>query len=749
MKNNKIGKIAIKTPKIKRSQLNLAHDVSTSAGWGDVQPTTCKLIIPKSSGTIQSKCLVRLAPMVAPTFGRVKAKEYHTLVPISDLSRNAAALLAQSQLAKGTNVFTPENLPFMTLGFLSRYCLIGSTVTAYREAFGNNDTSMRTVQFRPTNETRQLDYASQLDLSTYFFDDYHSTEFPGYVGGVLDLDIMTRDWALNMGISQQLYAGNLKIPVRNRGQRSFFGTWTRQVAKPSGVEDEEYEDVVPLDKADLCYTFQHNGHMWTFAFRLSSFGKRLRKAIIGAGYQINLTSTAKVCFLQLFAVWKAWFDLFGLTLFDNYETTNLSALKEFMDFHNVTNLDGFFNRSEFVRFICDLGNMWYTDGQDVVSAHMPSTAISPSFGLSRQFIDVDGGANITEVDNPMGQQENGHSFINNIEHGQLDAEYLMKLYRWVNRNTVAGKAIEKVLRAQGLGDYVDSCKSNFIGYHEEMVQVFDVVAQADTFKDGSGSLLGEYGGRGLKIYETRKNSFTTDEYCFQVSLFTIVPESGYMQAIDPSVYAIDKMSLFNPDFDGLGMEANRKTIVCGAENWTSEASFDDGKKLDDNFGFVPRYTGLKIGHNVTNGDFSLRGTRDAYLPYTLDKFIDVGERLVNKVDVGTAGDVEVFETIRTVTPKTVPTSGNPYRFPTRWPWLGNFNRIFANVGEPLDRMFYLRLHDNYEEQSATWEFLVNLYDNFMVHEIVNLQVYSPCKSIEESYETYDEHEQPNARIEKA
>ena len=73
------------------------------------------------------------------------------------------------------------------------------------------------------------------------------------------------------------------------------------VAKPSGVEDEEFEDVVPLDKADLCYTCQINGTTWNFAFRLSSFGKRLRKAIIGCGYQVNLNSGAKVNLLPLFA----------------------------------------------------------------------------------------------------------------------------------------------------------------------------------------------------------------------------------------------------------------------------------------------------------------------------------------------------------------------------------------------------------------------------------------------------------------
>lgn len=760
MKNNLFKKIAIKVSNLRKTQLNFAHDVSTTAGFGELQQTTCKLVMPNSNGTTQSKTLVRFAPMVAPTFGRVRSKEYHTLVPVSDLSKNIPALLAQGRVARGSNIFEPQFLPHMTLGYLSRYCLVGAEVSMYRQyGDGGDDNALSTYFIGSSEAGADTMHGQNSWIDDYIQENAHSVEFSGFVGTLMNVDFFTRDWAISkVHQTQQDYRGTLWIPIRNKNAKTLFGVGSREVVRhTSGGQDvvvtEYYEHSVPLESADLLYSFRHNGIWYTLAFRLSSFGKRLRKAIVGAGYQVNLSSTAPVEIMSLFATWKAYFDLFGLTQYDNYEVTNLAQVTTHMDFHNITNFDSLFNESAFCRFMVDLGNMWYTDAQDFVSAHQKSTAISPSFGLSRQFIDVTGGpntANVSEVDNSDGSDENGHSFINNVIHGELDAEYLKRLYVWCNRNTVAGKAIEKVLRAQNLGKYVDSCKSNFIGYHEELLPVMDVVSTADTMTEaGKGSLLGEYGGRGLKVFESGKNSYSVDEYAFRVSLFTIVPDAGYLQSIDPSKYAIDKLSLYNPDFDGLGMEATRKTLVCGAENWSSESSFEDNANMDDNFGFVPRYSALKVGHSVANGDFTLRGVRDVYLPYTLDKFIDVGERGISEITPSGAQGVKVFATQRQITPKMIPNASNAWRYPTRYPWLGNFRRIFANVGEPLDPLFYKRLHDDNTEQSATWEFLVNLYDCFIVHEIVNEQCYSPCKPIEECFGTFDDEEKPNARIEKA
>ena len=53
-KNNMLGKIAMSIKNIGKSRLNLTHDVSTTSAFGDMQATTCKLIIPNSNGVTKS-----------------------------------------------------------------------------------------------------------------------------------------------------------------------------------------------------------------------------------------------------------------------------------------------------------------------------------------------------------------------------------------------------------------------------------------------------------------------------------------------------------------------------------------------------------------------------------------------------------------------------------------------------------------------------------------------------------------------
>lgn len=757
-KNNLLGKIAMSIKNIGKSRLNLTHDVSTTSGFGDMQATTCKLLIPNSNGVTKSRSLVRFGTMVAPTFGRIKSKEYHMLVPLSDLFTNFAFMLAQSKRASGLNqsVLSPDKAPNMTLGLLSRYCLIGAEVEIYRHL--TVDTERATLVVRSTSvagaenemNTVRSNFGGNFD-NIIKLNQHGSGAFTGYRGTLFNLGAITSAWAHANNIegwdtdNQQIW-----IPCRNKDLDSLFGIRVEKGLNQQGqLTDIKTLGHIPLEKGSLNLTVDIGGNVYTFVFRLSSYGKRFRKAIISAGKQIDLTSLEHVEVVSLCAIYKAYFDLFGLTLYENYEVTPLYQFCRWVDLFNRSNLDRFFTTDEVFKFMLCLGKMWYTDAQDIVSAHVPSTAISPSLGLGSSFIDVSGtGANITEVDNQQGLNVNGHAFINAVEHGQLDANYLMRLYPWMNKNTVAGAAVEKRLRAQNLGDFVDSCKSNFIGYHEETMQIFDVVSTSDTFKDGEGSMLGEYGGRGLKIYDSGTNKFSTKEYCYQVSLFTIVPEAGYLQAIDPSSYAIKKTDMLLADFDGVGMEASRKSIVCGARNWSSQCDNGNFGNMDENFGFIPRGSHLKLSHNIANGDITLRDTRDAYLPYTVDKFIDIGERTVTAV--GSMAGYDLVQVERELEPLEIPHASLHYRYPCRYPWMGNFTRIFAYQGEERDREFYKELLSSPVSGAMSWEYCSNSYDNFIVHMIVDLQVWSPCKAIEESFETFIEgEEKPNASMEKA
>lgn len=753
MKNNILGKIKMSLDNRHKARLSLSHDVSTTASFGDLQPTCCKLVLPNSNGHVSAKTLVRFGTMLAPTFGRIKAKEYHTLVKMSDLFYNFPFLMAQSQRLNANGaVLNVTEVPNLALGLLSRYCLIGAELTVYVHT--STDASNKTVIYVPKDVNNARNNGSnnnnvQTDIGAFFQNRTDTGSFNGYSGFMFDVGAFTQAWgeANSVWTSQ---AHNFWIPIKNVDFDGVFGIKKESVLDGNGQPlTVETLKQVPLDKSSICITTEINGRTYTFAFRLGSFGKRMRKQIVATGHQINMTSTAPVHLLGLFADWKAYFDLFAVTLYTSFEVSPLYRFLQWIDQNNYTNLAFAFGWPQLTNFIVELGRMWYTDQQDVISAHVTSTAISPSLGLGSDFIDVDGVAHITEVDNQNGTQVNGHAFIDAVEHGQLDAEYLLRCYKWMNQNTVAGRAVEKRLRAQNLGKYVDQMKSNFIGYHEEQMDIFDVVSQSDTYDSATntGSMLGEYGGRGLKVYKTKDMSWETDEYAFRVSLLTIVPEAGYLQSIDPSCYCIKKTDFMLDMIDGLGMEASRKTLVCGAENWSSQVAYVAAGSMDDTFGLIPRGTHLKLAHNIANGDFTLRDTRDGYLRYTMDRFIDVGERTCKTVL--DQNSYKLVEATRELMPSEVAHASPIYRYPCRYPWMGNFARIFAYQGEPRDDDFYLQLASDPESEALKWELLNNEYDNFIVHSMYNEPYFAPCKPIEETFGTIGDDEKPNASMEKA
>ena len=101
MKTNKLKKIPVPKSGFKRSRFNWSHDVNTTFSWGEVQPTQCKLLIPNSKTTLSTQSLIRLAPMVAPTFGRVRYKTYNQFVKLAEIFPNWDALMAQEPKSTG------------------------------------------------------------------------------------------------------------------------------------------------------------------------------------------------------------------------------------------------------------------------------------------------------------------------------------------------------------------------------------------------------------------------------------------------------------------------------------------------------------------------------------------------------------------------------------------------------------------------------------------------------------------------
>lgn len=741
MKNNKISEITMSGSKRKRSLFNLSHDSNTTFGFGEIQPLICHPMLADSKMVVGLESRVLLAAMNVPTFGRLKLKTYSQFVPAVDLLDSFNELMAGTRYTYGNTTYVPKRVPSMWLGVLSSMCLAGADCSIYF----NVSNGTRQAWVCPTStefaNTYQAAFNDQFPNAFNSSQTYSSEWFDGKTFATLDLKCCLGDNYIpdDSGV---LFQHSIPIAAVS---------FSDMLAK--GTVGSLYPQV-QLDSADYVVqrTFTYNGNTYrvAFAYRLNAFGKRIRKMIIGAGYQINLNSLQTVSLLPLMASYKAYFDLFNLPQWTNFEDTYLRKFVVHYLANPLTNVitSNTTHFKLFTQWMTEVGSCWYTSPQDYVSAHTTNVkAQTTSFSID-SFYDINGSSGGTDGNVPSSANShiaagytNGEGsftdpsarMVNSI-HGQLDSELLKRLYKWTNRNSVIGQRVAALLRAQGLGDYVDECKSNYIGSWDVSLDLGMVVSQSDSYQAATeqGKTLGAFGGKGIGYDEMQKPLvYETKEFGYWITLAVVVPDSGFGQAIDPSVYSVDKESFYNPEFDALGVEASPKLNVVTSEVMTTAKDdvVADGT-LDAPFGYVPRYSGLKVINNKQNGDFSLHSLKENYPPFCLDKMLYVNELENGSVAEISAG-VQVSNDKPTFTPNAVPLAGNVWRYPTRYGWLGNFDRIFALVGV------------NSRNKYSVWtdiqqEVYVPQYDNFLCQSIFNIRYFAPMLPIEDSYETHDD-----------
>lgn len=748
--NQQLGTIATQTAFKARSRFNLDHDYNTTLTFGETQPSFIREMIPGSKIEVKTNSLVRLAPMPAPTFGRMKIENRSHFIPLSSLVKHFQdSFLTQTLVSEGSKTFIVEKLPHIQLSRLCWYILTGARCTIYKTVALDESYQTQTVKgFNVSDnasKTELENLLSSLQTGQYFTPSRGTTAPIGEYGEDFIQIVPERLFNIDDNLSSPL---DLKIcttiPLANRNLSSLaYGLNKYSETVDTTGENDFAFGAVYLNSADYVHTVtRSNGDVIHFAFRLSNFGKRLRKILIGLGYQIDFRATNEVSILPLFAYYKAYFDSFGLTLYQNYLHTNAAKCLTHFDYTNFASFDDYNDtlpRQIFRNFIYDLGNCFATAPQDYVSSHMQQTAVSPSAHGALSFIDTDpNNIPIIHGDSSDGKLLengviNGHAYINNVIHSHLDSEYLKKLYKWTNRNTIAGKRIREILISQGFGDWVDKQKTFFIGQDEQRIEIMEISATADTTQIG-GSSLGEWAGKGRSEKQSKKHFYETDEHGYFITISTLVPEGGYTQALSDHVNELQKFDFYNPEFDSMGYDASRfSETVCGSQNWTQHGSNEDDStsSLTETFGFKPRYLEKKVHFNKMNGDFNLRSTRNSYFPYTLDKLLDVGEREVTETE--RVSNNPLFFVKKLFPLSEIPSAGDVWRYYYRYAWLSNFNRIFVNGGA----IQYFPQGNGVDYVSQEMEAVQA--DNFLLHQYNEVTYYAPMLSISHSYETTDDY----------
>lgn len=652
----------------KRYTHDMSFDNNTTLGFGVCQPLFCQLLNDNDKLAGNIRQLVRLAPLPVPSFGRMRLVNKLRFVQMTDICPYYEALLSGAYVNTSDLNYLPKEVLTSTVQVLTQMVLQYSVIDYFKV-----DSSSSTTKYVYQN----ISTPSVLNEAIRVF---HQA-----VGDQSDLSAAIPD--------PRPHVGNVD----------------------TAISPDSADYLITTDTAFICC-------------RLTERGKRLRNVFIGLGYALDVSCSDSVSLLPLFAYYKAWYDCYAPSRDTQWNQTNAFILIDACFQRYLTTLESFTTAqgsSEKVQkavfgFFEDLANTWYVAKDDYVSAHRLNAVSSntDNFGDIQSKIPSDN--NLTTL---QGVQYNGNGFVPKANVAtDFALQTLMRISKFINKDTVIGKKVSTWLKAHFGADVASSFFKDSVSLSDVVVScnINDVFSTADTTSnDGSGEQLGSYAGKGLGFGDG-SFSFTAPTFGYFVVVSCLVPDSKYFQGVDPTLFGVDRFTLPNADFDALSYEITPSSFLCAHND-----IFISGQKSTSNkgFGFVPRYSGFKTRRNIVNGDMSRRGTIASYSPYYLDKILTENAIHSEKNADGSYSFVAVNNPL--------PVASEVWRYPTRYPWLGNFNRIFYNSGNDV--------FDDASSGDAANDFTTTpVDDNFIVQSVISMKLTNALKPIAMSYDVYDD-----------
>lgn len=660
---------------------NLSFDNNTTMDFGFLQPLLSQYMLPNSTIKVDSKQLVRLAPMPTPSFARMYLQNYARFVKMTDVVPYYESLLSGISFTTPSGVSVkPVQMPVTTNAFLLWNVLCLSACSVYKLVSGSSK------EWTPKVIT----------------------------GG--DTGVFSNYLAIRLGFSN---------PVLSDFQPDF-------------IQDKE-NMVGPLQSDYIVELTGDDENTYLFCFLFSSRAKRLRKQFIGLGYSLNGEDNKLVSIAPLLAYYKAYYDYFGLTRDVQFEQTNCFKIIGYIWEYNVNfypfddGLDSSFMKS-FVLFLRDFLNLYYTDASSYIAAHrsLPMNDAAerlPAVNTSVYSL-VDYASNYT----PGYIRPNNFGVPNNIGNPPLSTwlsiDLLRRLSRFVSKDSVIGKRLTDWVKVHYGSDVsFDLFKDSFnISEWRTAIDIDDVFSTSETADVGNankGDYLGAYAGKGIGF---GKGGFTfkapTHGFVFVMSC--IIPITNIFQGNDPTLYAIDNDTIPHPEFDALGYEFTPKGVFM-SDNFLL-SSTDDLGLTKKGFGWVPRYTGFKVKKNIVNGDMCCGYFKRDLLPYFNDRLIVSHSGIYEELkDVqGNPKDNFNFSIIT----NSVPSASTSWQQICKYGFLTNYNRLFYNSKADNDLGFNKFDAFSYSDYGE--------FDNFITQTVFNVRVTNWLKPVQNSYDTVDE-----------
>lgn len=494
-----------------------------------------------------------------------------------------------------------------------------------------------------------------------------------------------------------------------------FGKKVSQV--PQSLILKSKENYVSFDGADYIVSLDD----YHFAcFRYSQPMRNLRSVFIGLGYGLDITNSRSVSILPLLCFYKAYFDTYAPKRQQAWTDTHCFAFIQHIEDNYKVDFTGKGpNFEPFYSLLTDIRDCYFVSPDDFVSVHRAQ----PVIDAAEKTVNV-----IDSTTTPH------YTSIPAATPGQLDNTILAaikRLSRYVNKDSVIGTKMTDWLRIHYGADVANSLYKDVyqVGTFTFPLNVKDIFATADTAvtvgaNKGDGEFLGAYAGLGLGDGQSHFKFHSPHAGYFFI-LSSIVPVSGYNQGDQADLYLLDNDTIPNPDFDALGYELSPMSMFVD-HNSISIPGETPKPFANEAFGYVPRYSSLKVRRNIANGDISRRGTIASLSPYHLDRNITTSVVTALKKDVTDKVQYNVSKTTH-----LPPAASEQWRYLCKYPFLGNFNRIFHNSGN-APQPEYIGSHQDF--------FSAPVDDNFIVQSLFEVTVTDFLKPLSESWDTIDEND---------
>lgn len=672
----KIGNVSFGTSYKKGYTHDLPFDINTTCDFGSVQPVLCQYMEKDDKFSFKCHQLVRLATTINPTFGIIHSRFDSRFVNMCDVYPAYDALVSHTSIKTDQRNYVPSSLPMITNNrlllflFNTRYC----RMTVYR--------------------------ATHVSGSTHEFDSSY-----------------------DLGDVGQLYLTALQGAAYHIFGAALGSTLNQNIAGYLYNHTPDSRNPVAPGEADYYLHYSIAEGEFVMCVRFNNAGRKLRKILVGLGYSLEYSDFVPLSMCPILAFYKAWFDQYAVQRYVNWHD---SPFYEFINHVYNTGVwdftfsgDSFTSDDEYLRttllFQTLAEECIYTYPDNFFSVHTDR-----SFTVSNDYnVENNPGSSGNSLGSSLNAAySNVVPTINSTQgyRTSFAIETVSRLTKFLSKNSLIGKNVANYIKVHFGSEPSDDmfADSNFIGSFDTIPEIKTLISTSDTVTEYNvGEPLGKQGSFGIGD-GIDQISYRASTFGFAIVFHCIYPELHFNQGNDPWLLCHDRYTFPSVEFDALGYELTPKSMIY--DN-SGIRTYSPNDLRSNTFGFIPRFSGLKVKKSLCNGNMSLLSTRKSFDSFYLDASI-------RSADVNVSSNGSGYRV--TESHYSIPDASVNWRYLLRYPFLGYFNRIFLNAGFLDVESFHYYLEGDAVD------------DNFTLQCHVDYKLTNKFKSITQSFDTYDD-----------